>query len=177
MTDVICFSRFRRLHCSRMQFSRLQIAIVAGAGVLILLGFFGYLVWLNNQPPVLARSIEVDPLTKVPLSISLNPLRDRSSEREASEFLRAMRDGHCREQLANWEKDYRKQYARFICDSEAKNPLLSWRIVDWEDRPPLRILHYSGKRRDGDSTYEQLLSVTLDGRSGEWAVTRYDALY
>jgi hypothetical protein len=116
-------------------------------------------------------------LTKVPNSIKLNPLRDRSSERQASEFLRAMRDGGCKEQLANWQKDYRRSYAAFICDSEAKHPLLSWRIVDWEDRPPLRILHYSGKRRDGDSTYEQLLSVTLDGRRGEWEVTRYDSLY
>jgi hypothetical protein len=137
----------------------------------------GYLLWLNAQPPVLARSVEVDPLTKVPNSIKLNPLRDRSSERQASEFLRAMRDGGCKEQLANWQKDYRRSYAAFICDSEAKHPLLSWRIVDWEDRPPLRILHYSGKRRDGDSTYEQLLSVTLDGRRGEWEVTRYDSLY
>ena len=160
-----------------MRFSRLHIGIAAGAGVLILVAFFGYLLWLNNQPPVLARSIEVDPLTKVPNSISLNPLRDRASEREASEFLRALRDGHCRQQLASWEKDYRKQYAAFICGSEAEHPLLSWRIVDWEERPPLRILHYSGKRQDGKATYEQLLSLTLDGRSGEWVVTRYDALY
>ena len=48
-----------------------------------------------------------------------------------SEFLRGMRDGQCDEQLAAWEKDYRKRYAAFICDSEAKHPLLSWRIVDW----------------------------------------------
>jgi hypothetical protein len=160
-----------------MQFSRLQVAIAAGAGVLILLVFFGYLLWLNSQPPVLARSPETDPLTKVPNSISLNPMRDRSSERQATEFLRSMRDGHCQEQLASWEKDYRKQYARFICDSEAKHPLVSWHIVDWEDRPPLRILHYNGTRREGDSSYEQLLSVTLDNRSGDWLVTRYDSLY
>ena len=160
-----------------MRFSRLHIGIAVGAGVLILVVFFGYLLWLNNQPPVLARSVEVDPLTKVPNSISLNPLRDRASERQASDFLRALRDGQCRQQLARWEKDYRKKYAAFICDSEAEHPLLSWRIVDWEERPPLRILQYSGKRQDGNATYEQLLSVTLDGRRGEWEVTRYDALY
>ena len=160
-----------------MQFSKTQIAIAAGAGFLVLLGFFMYLNWLNNQPPVMAKSPEVDPLTKVPLSIKLNPLRDRSSERAASDFLRSMRDGNCDEQLADWEKDYRKRYAAFICDSEAKHPLASWRIVDWEDRPPLRILHYSGKRRNEGSGYEELLSVTLDDRSGEWAVTKYDSLY
>ncbi len=114
-----------------MKFSKVQIAIAAGAGFLVLLGFFIYLMWLNGQPPVLAKSLEVDPLTKVPLSIDLNPLRDRTSERSANEFLRAMRDGHCNEQLADWEKDYRKRYAAFICDSEAKHPLASWRIVDW----------------------------------------------
>ena len=160
-----------------MKFNKVQIAIATGSGFLILLGFLIYLMWLNGQPPVLAKSPEIDPLTKVPLSIDLNPLRDRASERAANEFLRAMRDGHCDEQLSRWEKDYRKRYAAFICDSESKHPLLSWKIVDWEDRPPLRILHYSGKRRNEASSYDELLSVTLDSRSGEWAVTKYDSLY
>lgn len=161
-----------------MNFSKTQILIACGAGLLILIGFFGYLMWLNNQPPVLAKSPDVDPLTKVPLSISLNPLRDRSSERAASEFLRAMRDGKCKEQLVDWEKDYRKKYAGFICDSEAKHPLVSWKIVDWEDDPPLRILEYKARRRNEDSSgYDELLSVTLDSRSGDWVVTKYDSLY
>jgi hypothetical protein len=162
-----------------MQFSKTQIAIAAGSGFLVLMGFFMYLNWLNNQPPVLAKSPEVNPLTQVPMSIKLNPLRDRASERAASDFLVGMRDGHCDEQLADWEKDYRKRYAAFICDSEAKHPLVGWRIVDWEDRPPLRILHYSGKRHNAGegSGYEELLSVTLDNRSGEWLVTKYDSLY
>src|SRR5260221_11733906 len=114
-----------------MQFSKTQIAIAGGAGFLVLLGFFRYLNWLNNQPPVLAKSPEVNPLTQVPMSIKLNPLRDRASERAASDFLVGMRDGRCDEQLAEWEKDYRKRYAAFICDSEAKHPLVGWRIVDW----------------------------------------------
>ena len=160
-----------------MQFTKTQLAIAAGAGFLVLLGFFIYLNWLSNQPPVLARSLEVDPLTQVPLSIKLNPLRDRTSERAASEFLRGMSNGQCNEQLADWEKDYRKKYAAFICDSEAKHPLVGWKIVDWEDRPPLRILHYIGKRRNENPGYETLLSVTLDNRSGEWVITKYDALY
>jgi hypothetical protein len=111
------------------------------------------------------------------MSISLNPLRDRSSERAASEFLRAMRDGHCKAQLADWEKDYRKHYAAFICDSEAKHPLISWKVADWDDRPPLRILEYKAKRQGEGSSYDELLSVTLDSRSGEWVVTKYDSLY
>ena len=160
-----------------MKFSKVQLAIAVGAGFLVLLGFFGYLMWLNGQPPVLAKSPEIDPLTKVPISLSLNPLRDRSSERTASDFLRGMRDGHCHEQLADWEKDYRKKYAAFICDSETKHPLLSWKIVDWEDRPPLRILQYRAKRQGDGSPYQELLSVTLDSRAGDWTVTKYDSLY
>ena len=158
-----------------MKFSKVQLAIAAGTGFLVLLGFFIYLMWLNSQPPVLAKSPEVDPLTKIPISLSLNPLRDRSSERAASEFLRSMRDGKCQEQLADWEKDYRKKYAAFICDSEAKHPLLSWKIADWEDRPPLRILQYKAKRQSDET--EEILSVTLDDRSGEWTGTKYDSLY
>ena len=160
-----------------MKFSKLQIAIAAGAALLVLLGFFVYLMWLNAQPPVLAKSPDVDPLTKVPLSIDLNPMRDRSSERVANEFLRAMRDGHCQDELADWESDYRKRRAAFICDSETKHPLFAWKIVDWEERPPLRILSYKGKRTGEAKGYEDLISVTLDSRSGEWVVSEYDALY
>ena len=163
-----------------MGFPRTQMAIAAGAGVLLLLIFFGYLLWLNNQGPVLARSEERDPLSGIPNSISLNPLRDRASEREAEKFIRAMSDGHCQEELASWEKDYRKKYAAYICDSEAKHPLVSWRIAEWEDTPPLRILRYRGKRLAAPGqreAYAELLSVTLENRSGEWAVTKYDAIY
>ncbi len=91
-----------------------------------------------------------------------------------------MSDGHCQEELASWEKDYRKKYAAYICDSEAKHPLVSWRIAEWEDTPPLRILRYRGKRLAAPGqreAYTELLSVTLENRSGEWAVTKYDAIY
>jgi hypothetical protein len=114
-----------------MQFSKTQIAIAAGAGFLVLMGFFFYLMWLNGQPPVMAKSPEVDPLTKVPISIKLNPLRDRTAERAANEFLRGLRDGHCDQQLADWEQDYRKRYAAFICDSEAASA--ASQRSDWED--------------------------------------------
>src|SRR5207253_2951764 len=81
------------------------------------------LAWLNNQGPVLGRSEDHDPLSGVPNSITLNPLRDRASEHAASKFIRAMRDGNCHEELAKWAKDYRRKYAAFICDSEAQRPL------------------------------------------------------
>ena len=58
--------------------------------------------------------------------------------------------------------------------------LLSWEIADWEDTPPLRILHYRGKRRNGPDqkgTYKELFSVTLESRGGQWVVTKYDAMY
>jgi len=163
-----------------VEFSRIQIAIAAGAGVLILLIFFGYLFWLNGQGPVLSRSEEKDPLSGIPVDISLNPMRDRTSEHVAAKYLDAMRDGRCQEQLAAWEKDYRKKYAKFICNSEAQHPLLSWRVVEWEDAPPLRILHYRGKRRTSPGqkgTYQELFSVTLENQDGNWVVTKYDAMY
>lgn len=163
-----------------MEFSRTQVYIAIGAGVLILLVFLGYLAWLNGQGPVLSRSEEKDPLSGIPNSINLNPLRDRTSERVAVKFIRAMRDGHCREQLAGWEKDYRKKYAAFICDSEVQHPLVGWELVEWEDTPPLRILHYRGRRRNTPSdtaTYKELFSVTLENKEGQWVVTKYDAMY
>jgi hypothetical protein len=163
-----------------MEISRNQIGIAVGAGVFLLIIFFGYLIHLNGRGPVLDRSEERDPLSGIPNSISLNPLRDRTSEHEAARFVRSMRDGNCKEELSAWEKDYRKKYAAFICDSEAKHPLLSWEIADWEDTPPLRILHYRGKRRNGPDqkgTYKELFSVTLESKGGQWVVTKYDAMY
>jgi hypothetical protein len=163
-----------------MQFSRTQLAIAVGSGVLLLLAFFGGLVWLSHQGPVLSRSAQRDPLSGIPNSITLNPLRDRSSEQVARQFIRSMRDGRCNTLLAAWESDYRKTYARFICDSEAQHPLVSWKLADWEDAPPLRILHYRGIRRNAPGergTYTGLLSLTLENEGGTWVVTKYDALY
>ncbi len=163
-----------------MDDSRKQVAIAAGAGALLLLIFFGYLLHLNGQGPVLSRSEERDPLSGVPNSISLNPLRNRTSEHVAAKYLRTMRDGNCQSQLADMEKDYRRKYANFICQSEAQHPLISWTLVDWEDQPPLRILQYRAKRFDDSSrkgAYEELLSVTMDKSAGDWVVTKYDAMY
>jgi len=163
-----------------MAVSRTQIGIAVGAGALLVFVFLGYLWWLSNQGPVLARSEEHDPLSGLPMSISMNPLRDRSTEHAASQFLRELRDGHCDDLLAQWEHDYRKKYARFICKSEAQHPLLSWQLVDWEEAPPLIILHYRGKRRNGPDnpgTYKELFTVTTENKGGEWVVTKYDAMY
>ncbi len=88
-----------------------------------------------------------------------------------------MREGRCHDELVDWTKDYRSRRAAFICDSEAKHPLVSWKIADWEDRPPLRILSYTGKRNNEGAGYQDLISVTLDSRTGEWVVSSYDALY
>jgi hypothetical protein len=163
-----------------VELPRTQLAIAAGAGALILLVFFGWLIWLNHQGPVLSRSEDKDPLSGVPNSIRLNPLRDRTSEKVAAKFIRGMRDGQCTQQLSTWERDYRKKYAAFICDSEAQHPLLSWEIAEWEDAPPLRILHYRGTRRNAageKGTYQELFSVTLESKDAGWVVTKYDALY
>ncbi|HET7205596.1 MAG TPA: hypothetical protein VFI95_03360 [Terriglobales bacterium] len=163
-----------------MAYSKVQIGIAAGVALVLLLGFFGYLMWLNNQGPVLARSEDRDPLSGIPNSIRLNPLRDRTSERAANKFIRAIAEGHCSDELASWEKDYRRKYAKFICESEAQHPLISWEVVEWEDTPPLRILHYRGKRHnapDQKTTYKELFSVTLENKDGQWEVTKYDAMY
>ena len=163
-----------------MDDSRKQVVIAAGAGALLLLIFFGYLLHLNGQGPVLSRSEERDPLSGVPNSVSLNPLRDRTSEHVAAKYLRTMRDGNCQSQLTDMEKDYRRKYANFICESETQHPLISWTLVDWEDQPPLRILQYRAKRFDDSSrkgAYEELLSVTMDKSAGDWVVTKYDAMY
>jgi hypothetical protein len=162
-----------------MALSRTGLAVTAGAAIMLLLVSLGTLIWLNNQGPVLYRSEEKDPLSNTPKSVIFNPLRDRSAETAALVMIHAMRDGKCREVLAVWEKDYRKKYAESICNSEIEHPLVAWKLVDWEDRPPLIILHYRGTRRNSpgeDTYYKEHLWVTVEHR-GEWQATKYDAMY
>jgi hypothetical protein len=165
-----------------MAFTKTQIGIAGGAAVLLVGVFVGYLWWLSNQGPVLARSDDHDPLTGLPVSIKMNPLRDRSTEKSANKFLRELRDGHCDDLLAKWEHDYHKKYARYICKSEAEHPLLSWELVDWEDASPLVILHYRGKRISNAAPNQpgvdqDLFTLTMENKTGDWAVSKYDAMY
>jgi hypothetical protein len=162
-----------------MPASRTGLAVAVGAAIMLLVFSISALIWLNNQGPVLYRSEEKDPLSGTPKSVIFNPLRDRSAEKAALPMIRAMRDGGCREVLAQWEKDYRKKYAEAICTSETEHPLVSWNLVDWEAQPPLIILHYRGTRRNapGDTkTYREHFWVTVEHR-GEWRATKYDAMY
>jgi hypothetical protein len=163
-----------------MGFTRTQIAIAVGAAALLVFGFLGYIWWLSNQGPVLARSEDHDPLTGLPVSIRMNPLRDRTIEHSANLFLRQLRDGHCDDLLHDWEHDYHKKYAHFICNSEAQHPLLSWDLAEWESAAPLTILHYRGKRLTAPgqtTTYRELFTVTEENKDGQWVVTKYDAMY
>lgn len=165
-----------------MAFTKSQIGIAAGAGSLLVLIFLGYLWWLSNQPPVLERSEDHDPLTGLPLEIKLNPLRDRSTERAANQFLRDMSAGHCDDLLSKWEHDYHKHYARYICKTEAQHPLISWQLLDWEDSPPVVILHYRAKRLRNagpaqSGVDQDLFTLTMEHHGGAWAVSRYDAEY
>ena len=174
-----------RLHFPQtpsVQVSRTHLGIALGAGGLLVLVLLGFLLWLSSQPPVLSRSNQRDPLTGMPLTLTMNPLRDRTIEKTANNFIREMRDGNCQKVLASWEKkrDYRKKRAEFICDSEAQHPLISWNMVEWEDAPPLIILHYKGERYSSsaqDATYKDLFSVTLENKDGTFEVTKYDAFY
>ena len=168
------------LHTLSVQVSKSHLAIAGGAAALLVAIFLGYLHWLGNQGPVLSRSEERDPLTRMPISITMNPLRDRTIERTANAFIAQMRDGNCRQLLAAWAKDYRKKRADFICTSETQHPLIRWNIVEWEDSPPLVILYFKGERYSTaaqDATYKDLFSVTMENRDGPWTVTKYDAFY
>ncbi|HTZ83464.1 MAG TPA: hypothetical protein VMB66_09750 [Candidatus Acidoferrales bacterium] len=157
-------------------FSKTQIGIAVGTGAVLVLAFVGYLWWLSNQGPVLERSVDRDPLTGLPVSIKMNPLRDRSTEKAASKFLHEIRDGNCDEVLNKWEHDYHRKYAHFICNSEAQHQLLAWQLVDWEESPPFIILHYRGTRKNGPGqagTYQDFFSVTTEKEGGEPVVTKY----
>lgn len=163
-----------------MQASRTHLVIALGSAGLLVVVFLGYLNWLNHQGPVLSRSDERDPLTQMPISITMNPFRDRTIERTANIFISAMRDGNCRQLLGQWEKDYRKKRADFLCASEAQHPLITWNLVEWEDAPPLVILHYKGQRystSSRDTTYKDLFSITEEKKDSGWAVTKYDSFY
>jgi hypothetical protein len=155
------------------------IVVISGAA-LLLVGA-GTLLWLDRQPPVLARSAEVEPLSGYPLRVTFNPLRDRSPERLATQMVEAIRLGGCRQELAPWFRDYRRGYAEFLCNAEQQHPLVAFRLFDRQEQPPLVILHYKAVRRNGSAgqdTYTEDLFITTQATdSGGWAVTKYGALY
>jgi hypothetical protein len=157
--------------------AKIILAIVAAS--VFLFAMIGVFVWLANSGPVLYRSEEVDPLSKNPKTVILNPLRDRSSERPAAEMIAAMHEGQCRAVLQDWFKDYRRKYAESICQTEQDHPLVSWRLVDRQDQPPLVMLHYRSKRRESASAqpYEEDLWVTTQQDDGVWHPTKYVPLY
>jgi hypothetical protein len=161
--------------------SGVHLAIAVGTAVVIVGVFLGYVHWMSTQGPVLSRSPERDPLTNMPVSITMNPFRDRTIERVANKFIGQMRDGNCRQLLAQWERDYRKKRADFLCTSEGQHPLIGWKLVEWEDAPPLVILHYKGERYSTpaeDATYKDLFSVTEENKENSgWVVTKYDSYY
>ena len=154
-----------------------KIWISVGLAVVVL-WVIGVLIWLANQPPVLGRSEEKDPLSGRPKQVTLNPIRDRAPERSAEKVLTAMRDGHCREQLADWLKGYRRTYATFICNAEQQHPLVSWTLVDRDEQPPLVIMQYQTVRKDGSNTYQEDLWLTAKHQdNGAWEMTKYGAMY
>lgn len=157
--------------------AKIILAIVAGS--VMFFAAIGVSIWLANSGPVLYRSEEVDPLSKNPKLVLLNPLRDRTSERPASEMIAAMHDGHCRQVLESWFKDYRRKYAESICQTEQDHPLVSWKLVDRQDTPPLVMLHYRSKRQDPGTAqpYEEDLWVTTQDDNGIWHPTKYVPLY
>lgn len=157
--------------------TKIIIAIIGGA--LFLFAVIGVFVWLANAGPILYRSEEIDPLSKYPKTVVLNPLRDRSCERPAVEMIAAMRDGRCREILQPWLKDYHRHYAESICQSEQQHPLVSWRLVDRQDAPPVVMLRYLGKRRDPGSSqsYEEEVWITTQQNDGAWHATKYVPMY
>ncbi len=154
---------------------RLRTILIVGSFLLLVV--LGTLVWLDHQPPVLSRSEEKDPLSGQALRVNFNPVRDRSPERVAAATLNAMRAGRCAEELAPWFQDYRRSYAQFICSAERQHPIVSYRLFDRDERPPLVVLQYKVVRQDGTRTYPEDLFITTQRNGAGWAVTRYGALY
>ena len=174
MSEAPVAAAFQRLMRKRGLLACLGVAalLVLGAGMLF---------WLDRQPPVLSRSEEREPVSGYPLRVTFNPVRDRSPERVAGRTVEAMRDGHCREELAPWFHDYRRRYAEFICNAEQQHPMVAFRLFDRQEQPPLVILQYKAVRRNGgagEDTYTEDLFVTAQmTESGGWTVTKYGALY
>ena len=164
-----------------MEFSRTQLAIAAGAGALLLLIFFGSLIWLNHQGPVLSRSEERDPLSGIPNSITLNPLRDRSSENAR----RRSSSAPCATDIARTNsRSGRRITARNMRRSSAtRRRSIRWspgKLRSGKTRRRCASCSTAATRRNATGkkgTYQELFSVTLENKDGEWVVTKYDAMY
>ena len=163
-----------------MAFTRTQIGIAVGAGVLLVLVFVGYLWWLSDQGPVLARSENRDPLTGLPVSIKMNPLRDRSTEKAANKFLRELARRTLRRSAvevgARLPQEVREVYLQFR--GAAPAALMGSGGVGGSSAADHSALPwYAGKQHRAGWNVSGLFTVTTDSRSGGWVVTKYDAMY
>ncbi len=163
-----------------MGFTRIQIGIAVGVAALLVFGFLGYIYWLSNQGPVLARSEERDTLTGLPVSIRMNPLRDRTIEHSANKFLRELRDGHCDELLsqlgARLPQEVRPLHLQL--GGAASATFLGTGGMGERAAPDHPSLPRQTPNSPGQpGTYKEIFTVTTENKDGQWVVTKYDAMY
>jgi hypothetical protein len=132
-------------------------------------------IWLAVGPPVLVRLKDpsaVDPADG--LLTVFNPFRDRTPERAAETFLRALQVGRC----ASVMETLPERMQGNTCDREASYPLLRWRLIDREEEPLEIRLHYKVWRRNyPNDIWGNAWLVTRRGNSQHGVVQRYEAWY
>jgi len=136
----------------------------------VIVAIVGTMALLRGARPCLAR-INLDPAAVEPLYlVIMNPMRDRSPEREADKFFRQLAAGHVRRL-----EPFFGPNRQLIVVEEVRYPPVSWTVNSREDTNDNVSLSYRVKRGGGypvvgDAQFE----VT---RSPAWKVTLYNATY
>lgn len=105
------------------------------------------------------------------LVVILNPARDRSPERVASQVFSKLRDGRYEDALRFVEAERRKD----LCERERKYPVRRWSLRDREDAPRTTRLFFALFRED--SMLPSNAWITLEKQASSWRTTEFESWY
>lgn len=138
----------------------------------ILAGVLGYLVRFAG--PVIYSYRDRASASQGPTFILFNPLRDRSPEQVAEQFLEQLKMGECAKAVSGLPIPFDKQLS--MCEKEGQAALDAWTLKDRSESDAVVTLHYALRRKGfegfgGDSFFQ------IQEFSGDWRIIAVNFVY
>ena len=145
-------------------------AVLVIFAVLVLVGG-GYLTFAG---PVLYRSSIADACCGITRFVLLSPVRDRSPEAAAEQFLIEMKAGHCEQMMAAITTTAQRR--RAICEEENRLHYSTWKIKDRRDQNARQSKVFYLRWSTGDGV-PSAAWIDLESHDGGWHVVGYSPIY
>jgi len=135
-------------------------------------GLLGYLVRFAG--PVLYSNRDRASASQGPTFILFNPLRNRSPERVAEQFLEQLKMGECAKAVASLPMPLDNQVT--MCEKEGQAALDAWTLKDRSESDGVVSLHYA-LRREGFEGFGGGSFFQIQESSGAWKIIAVSFVY